>query len=313
VPRGTAESFRGCRSTTCRRSSRLDHRGAAIRQRGPGSLRGNGPGRTRLVVLNSDILSGHGTLNRADRPCTSRPTPRGNAPPGRGGGPVPVRGWCRPTRTGRVTRLPGEDAGGPVTNRIKRRLPTCSAARVIDEIPAGRRVSVEREDVPRADRGPARWSWAITSRAYWLDVGGRPQAFVRGSCDLVLGRPAPARPVPGPHGPAPGAGRRDGGRTTRTWSGGTVVGRGRLGRWRRYRFRQGVLFDGGRPSARGAVVRDSIPRPRRPIVAPGAELHERGDRRRGLHRRRATSWLAVSGSGRVPGSKPTSVRFSSDV
>jgi len=66
---------------------------------------------------------------------------------------------------------------------------------VIDTIPSGRVVSVERETFPEllaADelvRG-------VVDDAYWLDLG-TPQDFVRGSADLVLGR----APWPG-HEPA---------------------------------------------------------------------------------------------------------------
>jgi mannose-1-phosphate guanylyltransferase len=59
--------------------------------------------------------------------------------------------------------------------------------------------------------------------AYWLDVG-TPEAFVRGSCDLVLGR-MPSAALPGPYGPAlvlPGAEVDPGAQVC----GGTVVGPG---------------------------------------------------------------------------------------
>jgi len=67
---------------------------------------------------------------------------------------------------------------------------------VIEQIPAGRVVSVERETFPGllstgADvRG-------VVDRGYWLDLG-TPLAFVQGSRDLVSGRaPSPAVPVTG--------------------------------------------------------------------------------------------------------------------
>ncbi|MCF3124052.1 nucleotidyltransferase family protein [Streptomyces luteocolor] len=65
---------------------------------------------------------------------------------------------------------------------------------VIDTIPAGRPVSVERETFPDLLSGGAHLQGMVDS-TYWLDLG-TPQAFVRGSADLVLGR-APSPAVPG--------------------------------------------------------------------------------------------------------------------
>ncbi|MFF8959035.1 sugar phosphate nucleotidyltransferase [Streptomyces sp. NPDC014894] len=65
---------------------------------------------------------------------------------------------------------------------------------VIDTIPAGRPVSVERETFPGLLSSGAHLQGMVDS-TYWLDLG-TPQAFVRGSADLVLGR-APSPAVPG--------------------------------------------------------------------------------------------------------------------
>ncbi|WP_426364182.1 sugar phosphate nucleotidyltransferase [Streptomyces sp. E-08] len=65
---------------------------------------------------------------------------------------------------------------------------------VIDTIPAGRPVSVERETFPELLSSGAHLQGMVDS-TYWLDLG-TPQAFVRGSADLVLGR-APSPAVPG--------------------------------------------------------------------------------------------------------------------
>ncbi|MFF0437121.1 sugar phosphate nucleotidyltransferase [Streptomyces sp. NPDC004327] len=65
---------------------------------------------------------------------------------------------------------------------------------VIDSIPAGRPVSVERETFPELLASGAHLQGMVDS-TYWLDLG-TPQAFVRGSADLVLGR-APSPAVPG--------------------------------------------------------------------------------------------------------------------
>jgi mannose-1-phosphate guanylyltransferase len=68
---------------------------------------------------------------------------------------------------------------------------------VIDRIPAGRPVSVERETFPELLAAGAHLQGMVDS-TYWLDLG-TPHAFVRGSADLVLGR-APSPAVPGRHG-----------------------------------------------------------------------------------------------------------------
>ncbi|TPQ20167.1 sugar phosphate nucleotidyltransferase [Streptomyces sporangiiformans] len=67
----------------------------------------------------------------------------------------------------------------------------------IDTIPAGRPVSVERETFPELLAAGAHLQGMVDS-TYWLDLG-TPQAFVRGSADLVLGR-APSPAVPGRRG-----------------------------------------------------------------------------------------------------------------
>ncbi|OII65420.1 GDP-mannose pyrophosphorylase, partial [Streptomyces sp. CC77] len=68
---------------------------------------------------------------------------------------------------------------------------------VIDTIPTGRPVSVERETFPDLLAAGAHLQGMVDS-TYWLDLG-TPQAFVRGSADLVLGR-APSPAVPGRRG-----------------------------------------------------------------------------------------------------------------
>jgi mannose-1-phosphate guanylyltransferase len=59
------------------------------------------------------------------------------------------------------------------------------ARRVIDEIPTGRPVSVERETFP-ALVATGRPVYGYLDSSYWLDVG-TPEQFVRASADLVLG------------------------------------------------------------------------------------------------------------------------------
>jgi mannose-1-phosphate guanylyltransferase len=73
----------------------------------------------------------------------------------------------------------------PVTNQVNA---GCYVFRrsVIDAIPPGHVVSVERETFPGLlARGATVLGYV--EDAYWLDIG-TPAAFVRGSCDLVLGR-----------------------------------------------------------------------------------------------------------------------------
>ena len=62
---------------------------------------------------------------------------------------------------------------------------------IIEQIPQGRVVSVERETFPGLLAAGARVQ-GVVDRGYWLDLG-TPLAFVQGSRDLVLGRaPSPA-------------------------------------------------------------------------------------------------------------------------
>jgi mannose-1-phosphate guanylyltransferase len=93
---------------------------------------------------------------------------------------------------------------------------------VIDTIPSGRPVSVERETFPDLLAAGAHLQGMVDS-TYWLDLG-TPEAFVRGSADLVLGR-APSPAVPGRCGDRlvlPSAVVASGAKLT----GGTVVGEG---------------------------------------------------------------------------------------
>ncbi|HQR80135.1 MAG TPA: NDP-sugar synthase [Actinomycetota bacterium] len=122
--------------------------------------------------------------------------------------------------------------------------------RVIDEIPAGRPVSVERETFPdllAAGRTVVGW----VDSGYWLDLG-TPLAFARGSADIVLGNVAsPA--LPGEPGDCLVV---DGARVTGQCTGGTAVGRGgSVGEGSR--VVGSVLFDGA-VIGRDCVVEDSI-------------------------------------------------------
>jgi len=263
------------------------------------SLRGTGAA-DPVVVLNSDVLSGHDLDAQVDLHVKTDAAVTLHlvevADPSRFG-VVPT------DSSGRVTAFL-EKTPDPVTNRINA---GCYVFRrdVIDQIPAGRRVSVERETFPGLIEAGA-LVMGYHESAYWLDVG-TPETFVRGSCDLVLGRlPAPA--VPGPPGPSlvlPGATVA----ADATVAGGTVVGVGASVGAGATVFGS-VLFDSA-AVGEGAVVRDSI-LGRGAVVAPDAVLDEAviGDG-------------AFIGTGnelargiRVwPGTRlePTSVRFSSDI
>ncbi|WP_255130678.1 nucleotidyltransferase family protein [Streptomyces sudanensis] len=123
---------------------------------------------------------------------------------------------------------------------------------VIDTIPAGRPVSVERETFPGLLADGAHLQGMVDS-TYWLDLG-TPQAFVRGSADLVLGR-APSPAVPGRCGDrlvVAGATVAPDAKLT----GGTVIGAGAA-------VGEGARIDGSAVMAGavvepGAVVTDSL-------------------------------------------------------
>ena len=141
-----------------------------------------------IVVLNGDVLSGHDvgaqvSLHQAESAAVTLHLVEVEDP---------TRYGCVPIdASGRVTAFL-EKTPNPVTNRINA---GCYVFRrsVIDEIPAGLAVSVERETFPGLISAGAP-VLGYVEHAYWLDVG-TPEAFVRGSCDVVLGHmPSPAMP-----------------------------------------------------------------------------------------------------------------------
>ncbi|WP_415952639.1 sugar phosphate nucleotidyltransferase [Streptomyces sp. KLOTTS4A1] len=123
---------------------------------------------------------------------------------------------------------------------------------LIDTIPTGRPVSVERETFPGLLAEGAHLQGMVDS-TYWLDLG-TPQAFVRGSADLVLGR-APSPAVPGRCGDRlvlPNARVAPDAKLT----GGTVVGEGaRIGSGARV---SGSTVLAGASIEPGAVITDSL-------------------------------------------------------
>src|SRR5215472_5913603 len=172
-----------------------------------------------VVVLNGDVLSGHDLgaqidLHRkADAAVTLHLVEV----------PDPARFGCVPTDfDGRVTSFL-EKTPNPVTCQVNAGCYVFTR-RYIDAMPAGRVLSVERETFPDLIAAGETVMGYLES-AYWLDVG-TPEAYVRGSSDLVLGELAsPA--VPGECGEAlllPGA-KAD---PSAVLCGGSVAGAGSL-------------------------------------------------------------------------------------
>ncbi len=252
-----------------------------------------------IVILNGDVLSAHDLpaqvdLHRKREAAVTLHLVEVDDP---------SRYGCVPTDGGGRVVAFLEKTPNPLTNQINA---GCYVFRrsVIDKIPAGQVVSVERQTFPGLIAADAVVMGYVES-AYWLDVG-TPEAFVRGSCDLVLGRmPSPA--VPGSGGESlllAGATVAADARLT----GGTVAGAGSVV-GAGAEVHGSVVFDEATIGA-GAVVRDSIVG-RGATVADGATLDG-----------------VVLGDGAFVGSgnelahgirvwpgvrlEPTSVRFSSD-
>jgi mannose-1-phosphate guanylyltransferase len=158
---------------------------------------------------------------------------------------------CVPTDAdGRVTAFL-EKTQDPPTDQINAGC-YVFARQVIEKIPRGRELSVEREVFPQLLADGARVCGYVDA-TYWRDMG-TPEDFVRGSADLVRGI-APSPALPGKPGEslvhdgasiAPGA----------VLIGGTVVGRGaEIGPG--VRLDGAVIFDGARVEA-GSVIERSI-------------------------------------------------------
>ncbi|MCC8248771.1 nucleotidyltransferase family protein [Saccharothrix luteola] len=133
-----------------------------------------------VVVFNGDILSGVDlravvdTHRKAEADATLHLVRVDD----------PRRFGCVPTDDdGRVTAFL-EKTENPPTNQINA---GCYVFRreVIEDIPAGRPVSVERETFPGLLAAGARVQGYVDA-SYWLDLG-TPAAFVQGSADLVRG------------------------------------------------------------------------------------------------------------------------------
>lgn len=152
--------------------------GGAIRNAGE---RLRGAAEDPVVVLNGDVLSGadlRAQLRRHAETAADVTLHLTEVQDARAFGAVPT------DADGRVTAFL-EKMANPPTNAINA---GCYVFRrsVIDAIPAGRVVSVERETFPALlSAGSPVYAFGDDG-AYWLDVG-TPEAYVRGSCDVVLG------------------------------------------------------------------------------------------------------------------------------
>ncbi|MEU5695403.1 NDP-sugar synthase [Actinosynnema sp. NPDC020468] len=162
----------------------------------------------------------------------------------------PRRFGCVPTDAeGRVTAFL-EKTENPPTDQINA---GCYVFRreVIEAIPAGRPVSVERETFPGLLESGARLQGHVDT-SYWLDLG-TPAAFVQGSADLVRGvAPSAAVPTPGDAIVLPGA-TVD---ASAVLTGGTTVGAGATVA-AGARLDGAVLFDGA-VVGEGAVIERSV-------------------------------------------------------
>lgn len=213
-----------------------------------------------VLILNGDVLSGHDVRaqvklhEQADAAVTLHLTEVDD----------PSRFGCVPTDDqGRVTAFL-EKTPNPVTNQINA---GCYVFRrsAIDAIPENRVVSVERETFPSLIESGATVMGYVES-GYWLDVG-TPEAFVRGSRDLVLGAlTSPAMPgEPGERLVLPGADVAP----DATVGGGATVGAGAVVEAGATVIGSVLLDDA--VVAEGAAVRDSV-LGRGARVGPGAVL-----------------------------------------
>jgi mannose-1-phosphate guanylyltransferase len=143
-----------------------------------------------VLIINGDVLSGHdigAQLELHRRRGAAVTLHLVEVEDARAFGCVPTDSHSRVT--GFIEKSPE-----PVTNRINAGC-YVFARHVIDEIPAGRPVSVEREIFPELLAANA-VVLGYVETSYWLDVG-TPAAFVKGSVDVVRGVLAsPALPGP---------------------------------------------------------------------------------------------------------------------
>jgi mannose-1-phosphate guanylyltransferase len=200
-----------------------------------------------VLVFNGDVLAGadlRGLLEahrRADADVTIQLTKVDD----------PRAFGCVPTDADRWVTAFLEKDPNPVTDEINAGTYVLRRS-VIEDIPVGRPVSIERETFPALLAAGARVLGQVDS-GYWRDLG-TPGDFVAGSADLVRGL-APSPALPGPPGEAlllPGAVVEHGA----VVGGGTTVGSG-------CRIAAGAVVDGsvlfdGAVVERGARVYRSV-------------------------------------------------------
>lgn len=200
-----------------------------------------------VLVFNGDVLSGGdlpallATHNKSDADVTLYLTKVDD----------PRAFGCVPTDAdGRVQAFLEKDPN-PQTDQINAGTYVFRRP-VIDTIPTGRPVSVERETFPELLASGAR-VFGHVDTGYWRDLG-TPADFIAGSADLVRGL-APSSALPGPTGEAlvlPGCSVD----ASASLVGGSTIGAG-------CRIGAGAVIDGsvlfdGASIAPGAVVRDTV-------------------------------------------------------
>jgi mannose-1-phosphate guanylyltransferase len=215
-----------------------------------------------VVVLNGDILSGHDIAAQV-----ARHTSAGadvtlalvEVPDARAFGSVPT------DEQGRVTAFL-EKSPDPVSRQINAGCYVFRRA-VIDEIPAGQPVSVERETFP-ALLAQGALVLGQVDNTYWCDVG-TPAALVRASRDVVCGRvTSPAYPYPpAEHHVFTGA---EVAADAHVSGGSTIGADAHIGA--RAVVTGSIVCDGARIGA-GAVVLDSVVGPHA-LVGDGTTLRE---------------------------------------
>lgn len=211
-----------------------------------------------VIILNGDVLSAHDLAGQ----LADFRTPRDGAPVDVSLHLVEVADarafGCVPTDdAGRVLDFV-EKSENPITQQVNAGCYIFRRA-VIDTIPTGREVSVERETFPGlvADQ---RLVVGFVDSAYWRDVG-TPAALVDASRDVVLGTaPTPAI-APAPHG-AVVDDTVQVGDGVRIGDGSVVVGSAQLGAGAQ--IGASVVMD-------GAVVGHGA-RIERSILGPGAQI-----------------------------------------
>lgn len=133
-----------------------------------------------VVILNGDILSGHDLPGQLEFHSSRRADVTLHLVE-----VADARAYgCVPTDSEGVVSGFIEKSPQPVSRQINAGCYVFSRG-VIDEIPAGRVVSVERETFP-ALLAAGRAVVGFIDRSYWLDVG-TPAALCRGSADVVRG------------------------------------------------------------------------------------------------------------------------------